>query len=128
MNIGCLFSDPVYGVAVFKETLSYPQCSSLLESIGGSSCYPTTIGSFTYWQIFSSTSMTIEACLQACATYGFTYAGLCISPTYCNCGNTLTNPTQTSECTMGCSGNNAEFCGDSSGFYYSVYSNGKKIK
>ena len=50
--------------------------------------------------------------------------------TFCLCGNTINHPTQTSNtaCSVGCSGNINEKCGDTNNIYWNVYSQGKTKK
>ena len=65
-KIGCYFSDNANGIAVFEETLTSSQCNSALTNFNGSicDCEYGTVGSTTYFVLYSNTSMTIEKCLQ----------------------------------------------------------------
>ncbi|KAF7193724.1 WSC domain-containing protein [Pseudocercospora fuligena] len=68
-------------------------------------------------------SMTVESCIAACSSQGYTIAGMEYS-TQCFCDNYLRNsPTlrDDTECNMACSGNSGQKCGD--GGRLSVYSN-----
>ena len=61
----------------------------------------------------SSTSMTIEGCLDACANMGLNLAGVEYSRE-CFCGNTIigdNRPIDPSKCNMVCTGNINELCG-----------------
>ncbi|TVY84936.1 WSC domain-containing protein [Lachnellula suecica] len=62
----------------------------------------------------SSTSLTIESCLSACKTGGYSIAGVEFGQE-CYCGVVLGNGTlpQTSGCDVPCTGNSAEICGGS---------------
>jgi hypothetical protein len=55
-----------------------------------------------------------------CNRNNFVYAG--ISGMYCFCGNNIKYPSlTTTTCTFGCRGDSTDYCGDTTGQYYSVY-------
>ncbi|KAI0267652.1 glycosyl hydrolase catalytic core-domain-containing protein [Gloeopeniophorella convolvens] len=62
----------------------------------------------------TATSMTTEACLNTCASEGYSFAGTEWSQE-CYCGNTYNGGTPPlappTDCNMPCSGNSAEICG-----------------
>ncbi|EJT97083.1 WSC-domain-containing protein [Dacryopinax primogenitus] len=71
---------------------------------------------------YTNGAMTVEACVDICATNGFTYAGLEWAQE-CWCGNTLdTTRLGQYACDMPCQGDPSEFCGASSRL--AVYSKG----
>ncbi|KAJ9116297.1 hypothetical protein QFC22_004737 [Naganishia vaughanmartiniae] len=70
-----------------------------------------------------STTLTVESCINACTTLGFSVAGMEYS-TQCFCGNTIINggvvASLDSQCNMPCGGKAAEACG--AGNRMSIYS------
>ena len=72
----------------------------------------------------ASNTMTVEKCVAACQTAGYSVAGMEYS-SECYCGNAVINGgklTTDSQCSMTCSGNSAEKCG--AGSRMSIYANG----
>jgi hypothetical protein len=71
-----------------------------------------------------SATLTVESCVQACVTLGYSIAGMEYF-TQCYCGNAMINQavlaTSESECNTACGGNAAEICGG--GDRMSIYSN-----
>eukprot|EP01059_Diplonema_ambulator_P016847 TRINITY_DN28820_c0_g1_i1.p1 TRINITY_DN28820_c0_g1~~TRINITY_DN28820_c0_g1_i1.p1 ORF type:complete len:2516 (+),score=639.61 TRINITY_DN28820_c0_g1_i1:711-7550(+) len=70
---------------------------------------------------YSSTANTLEMCAAVCDHNGFDYYSLSAGSD-CTCGNNITGLTRFGEgdCTVACSGNAGEICGDAS--KYSIYS------
>lgn len=98
----------------------------------------TAIAPFTYQGCFTDNSqqgrtlayqqpdnkaMTVESCVAACQSLGYSIAGMEYS-TQCFCDNYIRwQPSNvTSDCNMKCGGNNGEYCG--AGSRLSIYSNG----
>jgi hypothetical protein len=61
----------------------------------------------------ASAPMTVEQCVQACASRGYHYAGLQYTH-WCHCGNELTPARPSNACTMPCAGNATQICGGNS--------------
>ena len=128
--IGCYLASDTNAVIVFAETLTLTQCEYAAANLS----MQCDSSSDPYFSFGSHTSMTVEGCLYICSTlYGFSYAGIATTsgspPSNCVCGNKIKNPTSTSTtCTIGCTGNNAQSCGDSTGSYFSVYNLSKEMK
>lgn len=73
---------------------------------------------------FTLGQYTVEACAATCQKYG-PFLGLVKSD--CYCGNTLmegTRPVPASQCSFPCSGNAQESCGDKTGRFYNIWSQG----
>jgi hypothetical protein len=75
VSIGCFMSSSGCNYAdVFLELgISSTQCATAISSFTGMTCYT---GTCSYKEIYSSTSITVEKCLQICTPYGFIYAGI----------------------------------------------------
>ncbi|TDZ74316.1 WSC domain-containing protein [Colletotrichum trifolii] len=77
---------------------------------------------------FGADDMTIEKCTTFCGNGKYTYAGLEWSRE-CWCGNTFTtgsNPAPQTDCTMTCTGNKFQYCGE--GNRLSVYTIGDSVQ
>ncbi|CAE6401549.1 unnamed protein product [Rhizoctonia solani] len=77
---------------------------------------------------FTSSSMTVDTCVSACATRGYSLAGAEYA-NECYCGNSFSGTTTgggsvppESECNMPCAGDSSQICG--AGDRLSVYANG----
>jgi hypothetical protein len=96
-----------------------------------SGCYEDSIAARTLPHeitSISANSMTVEKCLDACRSAGFSYAGLEWSQE-CFCGEALP-PTQATDgrCSMVCKGNALEYCGGGNGLTVYTYSYTPVIK
>ena len=71
MNVGC-FGTTTCVYAVFNELVDSATCSNM-ASITSASCYTSCAESGSF---LGSSLMTIEMCLQACTSQGYTYASI----------------------------------------------------
>ncbi|KAG8830917.1 hypothetical protein FRC17_004067 [Serendipita sp. 399] len=99
---------------VYKYTGSSPLAPpTTLETYSdwkSKGCYADSVFTRSLTPQFVSDSMTVQKCIDACVSAGFTVAGVEYS-SECYCGNALP-PTQTSEnCIMPCAGDSAHVCG-----------------
>ncbi|HEX3985959.1 MAG TPA: Ig-like domain-containing protein [Acidobacteriaceae bacterium] len=113
-------NNPIPGVVTLldSQTLSFAPTGS---SPAGTSlgCYADNGNRALNGYTFSSNSMTVEACVAACGSQGYTYAGA-QSGNQCFCGNGAYSTLGASTaCTSQCSGNTSEICGGS--YSNSVY-------
>lgn len=76
------------------------------------SCYTDDVSHRTLAKQMSLSSNTVEGCIYACNSAGFTFAGVEYS-SECFCGNSIDNGASpaSSGCDMACSGNHGETCG-----------------
>ena len=71
MTVGC-FGTTTCSFAVFNELVDYATCSNM-AAITSATCYTSCAESGSF---LGSSSMTIEMCLQACTSQGYTYASI----------------------------------------------------
>lgn len=107
-------------------TTSLPSVSGLPTGWSYQGCYVDGLnGRDLNNQQPDSNTLTIQSCITACVSAGYSIAGLEFS-TQCFCDNFLYNgaalATNQADCNMPCSGNSAEVCG--AGNRLSIYSHG----
>ena len=56
-----------------EEGLTFEECTHSISSLTSMECFTGLCGN---QMVYSITSMTVETCLQICASNGFMYAGL----------------------------------------------------
>ncbi|KAI9055302.1 hypothetical protein LZ554_000262 [Drepanopeziza brunnea f. sp. 'monogermtubi'] len=104
-----IYQDPTFPVADFTTISDYQKLGCYSEGSMGRSL------SWRQSQVNAST-MTVESCLTACKTGGYSFAGLEFAQE-CYCGVVLGNgtlPVDDSKCNKPCRGNPSETCGGSS--------------
>ena len=86
-------------------------------------CYADSSTRDLSYQAYSgSATATVQACIAACTSAGYKYAGA-QDGNQCFCGNSYGSHGTSSNCTMACAGNSSETCGGA--WANSVYSTGK---
>ena len=75
MSVGCYRTKNAYYDDVFVETLTTSQCNSAAASYSFDASYCAS-NNGGYPGVGSSSSMTVDKCLQICTSYAFKYAGL----------------------------------------------------
>ncbi len=107
-------SNPIPGFVsqIDGQTLSFtPTTASPVGTSLG--CYADNGNRVLNGYSYSSNSMTVEGCVTACGSQGYTYAGV-QSGTQCFCGNGVYSTLGASTaCTSTCGGNSGETCGGS---------------
>ncbi|KAI0052846.1 copper radical oxidase [Auriscalpium vulgare] len=92
----------------------FPVTSGLPTPWNYSACYvDNAFGRIFSTELPDNQNVTVESCVQSCASQNFTLAGLEFS-VQCFCGDTLVDgavSTKDADCNMGCGGNTTEACG-----------------
>jgi hypothetical protein len=107
---GGSFAIQIYAgtpAAASKPTISIPQTANgynYVDTFTDTGARPLAV-------TMSLSSTTVESCVTACSSAGYTYAGLEYAAE-CYCGSAiLNNPSGGVVPTMACQGNSAEYCG-----------------
>jgi hypothetical protein len=122
-NVGAATCDRVFTVTIFARDFAgviFPRDPPAPRARGTFlACYgdnrgaaPTgTTGRDLDGYAFSSATMTVQACIDACASRGFTHAGVQFR-SWCFCGNSPGRyPSTVASCNMPCAGDARQTCG-----------------